>query len=566
MKILSSNNFLPIFNFALRKILVSLLTLIIEIITLLSLIITTIVLFIQLGNDNDSFLVNFQYTILVFLNLLLFLFIVLNVVRIISEEITDGTFLLLISKPYSRFKILFFKYLSLLFVVFLFIAINLGITILLGYVISTISNKHAQFILLLNMMTKLMLFSLFLSFVVLAGSVLISLIFSSNIVFLILVVFSSMFLLGGLPYSLIKEISKKQTVKIGADNTFDINSIKEIILFNDAVKKPENNQTNIKIRYSKLVTEIFNFYNEYEYEQLTARLTDIDDKRRAMYKKFDLYTDEIKTFTADGSVTRWTGDLTKDLKDKDVKLHIQFKTYFKTLEQLDASNEYQHALIQLINNDLSPRVVKLNKDKNVSLMELDIDKNNSTTSKTYIEVKNKKMSDWSPFTVFRESYNYEFDEKLSEKYNDLFSNKVYFAIQELDNNILVKVRHLKLLANQSLLKEKENWYDYQSLMKTYRIISFLNLFEHWNQMWTTFLGFNDFFFSPTGNSYINFDKQKNYLNSYRDFEIITNNEGQVEVQKINYILNSTAVAIGYGIFAMLLNIGSVLVIKRRDIV
>ncbi|WP_342189576.1 ABC transporter permease [Spiroplasma endosymbiont of Dilophus febrilis] len=564
MKILSSNNFLPIFNFALRKILVSLLTLIIEIITLLSLIITTLVLFIQLENDNDSFLVNFQYIILVFLNLLLFLFIVLNVVRIISEEITDGTFLLLISKPYSRFKILFSKYLSLLFVVFLFIAINLGIAILLGYIISTISNKHAQFVLLLNMMTKLMLFSLFLSFVVLAGSVLTALIFSSNIVFLILVVFSSMFLLGGLPYSLIKEISNKQTVNIGAD-TFDINNIKEIILFNDAVKKPENNQTNIKIRYSKLVTEIFNFYNEYEYEQLTARLTEIDDKRRAMYKKFDLYTDEIKTFTAEGSVTRWTGDLTNELKDKNVKLHIQFKTYFKTLEQLDTSNEYQYELIQLINNDLSPQVVELTKDKNVSLMELDIDKSNSTTSETYIEVKNKKMSNWNPFTVFRENYNYEFDEKLSEKYNDLFSNKVYFAIQELDNNILVKVRHLKLLTNQSLSINK-NWADYQSLMKTYRIISFLNLFEHWNQMWTTFLGFNDFFFSPTGNSYIDFDKQKNYLNSYRDFEIITNNKGQIEVQKINHILNSTAVAIGYGIFAMLLNIGSVLVIKRRDIV
>ncbi|WP_338967926.1 ABC transporter permease [Spiroplasma endosymbiont of Lonchoptera lutea] len=564
MKILSSNNFLPIFNFALRKILVSLLTLIIEIITLLSLIITTLVLFIQLENDNDSFLVNFQYIILVFLNLLLFLFIVLNVVRIISEEITDGTFLLLISKPYSRFKILFSKYLSLLFVVFLFIAINLGIAILLGYIISTISNKHAQFVLLLNMMTKLMLFSLFLSFVVLAGSVLTALIFSSNIVFLILVVFSSMFLLGGLPYSLIKEISNKQTVNIGAD-TFDINNIKEIILFNDAVKKPENNQTNIKIRYSKLVTEIFNFYNEYEYEQLTARLTEIDDKRRAMYKKFDLYTDEIKTFTAEGSVTRWTGDLTNELKDKNVKLHIQFKTYFKTLEQLDTSNEYQYELIQLINNDLSPQVVELTKDKNVSLMELDIDKSNSTTSETYIEVKNKKMSNWNPFTVFRENYNYEFDEKLSEKYNDLFSNKVYFAIQELDNNILVKVRHLKLLTNQSLSINK-NWADYQSLMKTYRIISFLNLFEHWNQMWTTFLGFNDFSFSPTGNSYIDFDKQKNYLNSYRDFEIITNNKGQIEVQKINHILNSTAVAIGYGIFAMLLNIGSVLVIKRRDIV
>ncbi|WP_342277451.1 ABC transporter permease [Spiroplasma endosymbiont of Nephrotoma flavescens] len=564
MKILSSNNFLPIFNFALRKILVSLLTLIIEIITLLSLIITTLVLFIQLENDNDSFLVNFQYIILVFLNLLLFLFIVLNVVRIISEEITDGTFLLLISKPYSRFKILFSKYLSLLFVVFLFIAINLGIAILLGYIISTISNKHAQFVLLLNMMTKLMLFSLFLSFVVLAGSVLTALIFSSNIVFLILVVFSSMFLLGGLPYSLIKEISNKQTVNIGAD-TFDINNIKEIILFNDAVKKPENNQTNIKIRYSKLVTKIFNFYNKYEYEQLTARLTEIDNKRRAMYKKFDLYTDEIKTFTAEGSVTRWTGDLTNELKDKNVKLHIQFKTYFKTLEQLDTSNEYQYELIQLINNNLSPQVVELTKDKNVSLMEIDIDKSNSTTSETYIEVKNKKMSNWNPFTVFRENYNYEFDEKLSEKYNDLFSNKVYFAIQELDNNILVKVRHLKLLTNQSLSINK-NWADYQSLMKTYRIISFLNLFEHWNQMWTTFLGFNDFFFSPTGNSYIDFDKQKNYLNSYRDFEIITNNKGQIEVQKINHILNSTGVAIGYGIFAMLLNIGSVLVIKRRDIV
>ncbi|WP_339024297.1 ABC transporter permease [Spiroplasma endosymbiont of Agriotes lineatus] len=565
MKFLSRNSFLPIFNFALRKILVSLLTLIIEIIASLSLLITTIVLFIQSENDNDSFLVNFQYIILIFLNLLLFLFIVLNVVRIISEEITDGTFLLLISKPYSRFKILFSKYLTLLFVVFLFIVINLGITILLGYVIGIISNKHNQFILLLNMMTKLMLFSLFLSFVVLSGSILTALIFSSNIVFLILVVFSSMFLLGGLPYSLIKEISNKQTVNIGKD-TFDINSIKEIMLFNDAIKKPENKKTNIKIKYSKLVTEIFNFYNEYDYEQLTSsKLMTINDQRIAMYKKFDLYTDEIKTFTADGSVKQWTGDLTKDLKDKDVKLHIQFKTYFKTLEQLDASNEYQHELIQLINNDLSPQVVELNKDKNVSLMEVNINKNDSTTSKTYIEVKDKKMSDWSPFTVFRENYNYEFDEKLSEKYNDLFSNKVYFAIQELDNNILVKARYLKLLANQSLSISK-NWYDYQSLIKTYRIISFANLFEHWNQMWTTFLGFNDFFFNSTGNSYIDFDKQKNYLNSYRDFEIITNDEGQIEVQKINHILNSTAMAIGYGILAMLLNLGSVLVIKRRDIV
>ncbi|WP_342224408.1 ABC transporter permease [Spiroplasma endosymbiont of Asaphidion curtum] len=565
MKFLSRNSFLPIFNFALRKILVSLLTLVIEIIASLSLVIATIVLFIQSENDNDSFLVNFQYIILIFLNLLLFLFIVLNVVRIISEEIADGTFLLLISKPYSRFKILFSKYLSLLFVVFLFIAINLGITILLGYVISAINNKHTQFILLLNMMTKLMLFSLFLSFVVLSGSILTALIFSSNIVFLILVVFSSMFLLGGLPYSLIKEISNKQTVNIGND-AFDINSIKEIMLFNDAIKKPENKQTNIKIKYSKLVTEIFDFYNKYEYEQLTAsNLMMINNERIAMYKKFDLYTDEIKTFTANGIIKQWTGDLLTNLKGKDVNLHIQFKTYFKTLEQLDASNEYQHELIQLINNDLSPQVVELTKDKKVSLMEIDINENAPIISKTYIEVNGKKISNWSPFTVFRENYNYEFDEELSEKYNDLFSNKVYFAIQELDNNILVKVRYLKLLTNQSLSISK-NWDAYQSLMKTYRIISFVNLFEHWNQMWTTFLGFNDFFFNSTGNSYIDFDKQKNYLNSYRDFEIITNDAGHIEVQKINHILNSTAMAIGYGILAMLLNLGSVLVIKRRDII
>ncbi|AHI58206.1 hypothetical protein P344_04405 [Spiroplasma mirum ATCC 29335] len=81
----------------------------------------------------ESFMVNFQYGVLIFNNIFLLLFILLIVAKIFSQEFSNGTYLLILSKPYSRFTIFLLKYISIWLMIFIFLVINMLATFLVGF-------------------------------------------------------------------------------------------------------------------------------------------------------------------------------------------------------------------------------------------------------------------------------------------------------------------------------------------------------------------------------------------------------------------------------------------------
>ncbi|AHF57540.1 hypothetical protein [Spiroplasma eriocheiris] len=100
-----------IFNFSLMK-LSHLITLwVFFLLSLTVMIVCTMVFFLS-AKDGSSFLVNYQYLVLIFTNLLLLLLTVICTIKLFSNQFEDNSFLLLITKPYSRFSIILWQLIS----------------------------------------------------------------------------------------------------------------------------------------------------------------------------------------------------------------------------------------------------------------------------------------------------------------------------------------------------------------------------------------------------------------------------------------------------------------------
>ncbi|WP_425382590.1 hypothetical protein [Spiroplasma endosymbiont of Melieria omissa] len=101
----------------------------------------------------------------------------------------------------------------------------------------------------------------------------------SQTVFLIFVIFCSLFLLGGLPYSLTKINS--DIIKINFENNiqYTVSEIKEAILFKQNLEKG-------LIKYPNLTKAIFDFYSNLSDQELKdIKENNVINKRIDFYQK-----------------------------------------------------------------------------------------------------------------------------------------------------------------------------------------------------------------------------------------------------------------------------------------
>ncbi|WP_368487221.1 ABC transporter permease [Spiroplasma sp. DGKH1] len=218
----------------------------------------------------SNFIVNFQYEVIIFSNIFLLIFILLGAIKVYGRELQDGTYLLLISKPYHRLTIFFLKLLAL----WICLAFFIGLILLTGYLSSLVvyhfSLKPIFYYQILKLLVNLLKYTMMLSFLAVNGIICALSIFSSQIVILIVTIFCSLFLLGGLPYSLISTLSNNIEITFtNGGGTYPVSRLRETILF---VEDLQDNQ----IAYPVLTKKIYDFYAQDSPSDLQAIINGTD--------------------------------------------------------------------------------------------------------------------------------------------------------------------------------------------------------------------------------------------------------------------------------------------------
>ena len=114
--------------------------------------------------------------------------------------------------------------------------------------------------LLTTMLIKLIIYLLFFSFLAASGILFAIYFLHFQVVLLIVIIFCSLFLIGGIPYTLIFAISNNISVKC-EDNKYHVSDVKTTLLFPKMLKK------NL-ISYSHLTTALYDFYVNKSIDQL----------------------------------------------------------------------------------------------------------------------------------------------------------------------------------------------------------------------------------------------------------------------------------------------------------
>ncbi|ELL44183.1 ABC transporter permease [Spiroplasma melliferum] len=610
-----SNSWYSIISFSIFKIRRSMAVWVLVLLSLVLFGAIAITLFLSSTNIYD-FLKNFQYGVFIFNNILLLLFVLLVIIKIFGREFEDGTYLLLISKPYSRFTLFFLKLISLWILIIFFLGTIILFALGIGYIGYLINNNSEYLEVYQNLLLKLLLYSLALSFFASSGILFAVTFLNSQVVLLIVVIFCSLFLVGGMPYSLIMSLA----------NTIDLSFIETSMTKQNypvpIIKSTINFKRNLEkklIKYNNLTSKIWDFYNSWDYDDLDKvfKTRDYENitsdpslriKRLEFYQSLGLTKPKEESYTIE-QLNKWD-KITKykyDNKDETIfeiinkvggsnlKMKLNFATnfFFKSPGELDPNNEIHQELLDCINFieksakswELYLRTNDLNGN---SLFYFDLDKSyySLISSDGKVGTENRKLSEpngFNPVNVFRAEFartgispaDSEYDNGpdfqdwilnyfgAEDRIEDGFEIKTLYVLREIEINILKKIMDYKLLEAVPL-KINTEWQKYDDLMQTYELISKINIIEHWNQIWTSSLSYVPFWFEPLQRSNINFNVQNNYLMSYQDFPISLKQDKKVDLDVPPFLNINLLLYIYLGISGLFL-VNAYLILRRKNI-
>ncbi|AOX43797.1 ABC transporter permease [Spiroplasma sp. NBRC 100390] len=556
-----------------------------------------------------EFFKNFQYGVFIFNNILLLLFILLVIIKIFGREFEDGTYLLLISKPYSRFVLFLLKLIALWILIILFLGTIILFAFGIGY-LGNIFNKDPEYLRVYqNLLLKLFLYSMTLSFFASSGILFAVTFLNSQVVLLIVVIFCSLFLVGGMPYSLIMSLAKTVELSFANDSitqNYPVPIIKSTINFKKNLKKD-------LIKYPHLTNAIWNFYDQWSYNDLNTVFKNDDYKditsdptlrvrRLEFYKSLGLTVPkeeefEIKTLKGWDSSTRYLYDgKLQDLKTiilnvgsatgKDVSMKVNFATdyFFKSEQELDQNDPIQKELADYMKVVLKAAhswqpYISMNLysgasslfyfNRETSYYSLSAPGDSKLVS---VDRKLSEGNAFNPTDVFTQEYQNEYKGQLSDYNNgsdfrewilDYFDIPTLFVLREIEIDLLKKIMDYKLLEEQPI-KITSEWIKYDDLMNTYGLISKFNIIEHWNQIWTASLNFTPYWFEPLQRSNIDFDVQNNYLMSYQDFRLSLGADKKIDVNPAPF-LNISLIQYIYLALSGVFLICSYLILRRKNI-
>lgn len=502
---------------------------------IISVLTISILFFLNLSATN--FIINLQYYIMIFYSIFLFIFILLNAIKLFGTQFEDSSFLLLLTKPYTRNVIILTQYAGLIFMNLVFIFINILALLIFGGICGII--MHAVYLnFYIKTILKLFIFCFLFAMLVTVGVVTMLAFTTSQTVFLIFVIFCSLFLLGGLPYSITKINS--DNIKIDLDKKglqYNVSDIKKAILFNNNLKQG-------LIKYPNLTNAIFNFYS-----QLTDKELDNIRDQNVVSKRIDFYrtlgfietNPIVKTFQ--GTVRAWQPP---KFQNKTIEMKITFNSYFKSLPTLineAGNNKITQDLIAIINDYDQKYNINdfMNSQQNKLPWLLTYSDN---IADTYLQILGPApeppelltANDIDKIRLSQDTYKFSF----RSEFNKAFNNPVYFLVRATEEYIYQQVHTYRQITTIPVVKD-ENYAKYNKVANTYQFINTINFIEHWNQIWTYFLGYyGNFWFEALPQSSIDFDNEKNTLFSYPDFKLTLNHNKTINVAKLNYFQNSGA--------------------------
>lgn len=498
--------------------------------------ILTIITLFFLNLSVEGFTINLQYYIMIFYSIFLFIFILLNAIKIFGTQFEDSSFLLLLTKPYTRTIIILTQYVALFFMSLIFIFINTIILLIFGGICGIIIKAYYLTFYVLTII-KLFAFCSLFTILVTVGVVTMLAFTPSQTVFLIFIIFCSLFLLGGLPYSLTKLNS--DIIKINFKNSIqhNVSEIKEAILFKQNLEKG-------LIKYPNLSKAIFDFYSNLSTSELDdIREDNVINKRITFYRELGFITTDPTVKIFNGTTTSWQPP---EFQDKNITMKITFNSYFKSLDELK-TNIDNNKITQDLINIISDYDKKYNINNFMSLQNTKAPwllTFNTNIDDTYIQITGPisqpptALSADEIKNIFLSTYEYRFS--FRSEFNKMFYNPVYFLVRTTEEYIYQQIHTYRQITTNAINKD-ENYKNYINVANSYQYINTINFIEHWNQIWTYFMGYyGDFWFEPYASSSINFDTQKNTLFSYPDFKLTLNNK-LIKTDNLDYFQNNKSV-------------------------
>lgn len=380
----------------------------------------------------EGFTINLQYYIMIFYSIFLFIFILLNAIKIFGTQFEDSSFLLLLTKPYTRTIIILTQYAALFFMSLIFIFINTTILLIFGGICGIIIKAYYLTFYVLTII-KLFAFCSLFTILVTVGVVTMLAFTPSQTVFLIFIIFCSLFLLGGLPYSLTKLNS--DIIKINFENSiqYNVSEIKEAILFKQNLKKG-------LIKYPNLTKAIFDFYSNLSNSELDdIRDDNVINKRIAFYQELGFITTNPTVKIFNGTTSSWQPP---EFQDKNITMKITFNSYFKSLNELK-TNIDNNKITQDLINIISDYDKKYNINKFMSLQNTKAPwllTFNTNIDDTYIQITGPisqpptALSADEIKNIFLSTYEYRFS--FRSEFNKMFYNPVYFLVRTTEEYYL----------------------------------------------------------------------------------------------------------------------------------
>lgn len=544
------------------------------------------------SDDKNAVVSNFQYYPLIFINIMLVLFILLVVIKIFGREFTDGTYLLLIARPFSRITIFILKLLTIWFLGLIFILINLGSSLIALYIAQSIK-KNLEFLKIIQQLIfELVLYSLFIVFLASSGFIFISTFLDTQTVILIGFIFCSLFLLGGMPYSLINSLVDdiQITFKNGdKDSPYKVSKIKETILFTKNIEQK-------KVKYYNLTKAIFDFYQDFDYDNLRKISNNLSlgmleaEIQTSIFNFFDdklaLLNNEEKTVTLTAKkVDKWNGIYNReDIKnleigqEKTLTFSLLIDRSFKSIDNLNPNNVYHQELNELIKDYYKELKAETAFSYGMPYAKKLISFKNESTYFTLNKNPHQELFD--PVMLFQnldDEYKktsrdsmahdaaYKFTEvedrnEFYDEFKKIFNNQAALIFKNLENNIIRKVFDFKTITTGNL-ETNRNYKDYTSFIKVYNLISKINIIEHINQIWTANISYNDYSFDFLSRSFMDFNNQKNYLMSYKDFSFYSNASKLVVGD--NFINTSLMMYIYLGVSVCFLGLTMIFLVRKN---
>ncbi|QVK02291.1 ABC transporter permease [Mycoplasma mycoides subsp. capri] len=546
-------------------------------------ILVSILIGILLGflKSGEKQVIIFNFYILFFTCCLLFVLILKMIQFFYNKNLEDKTTYIVLTNQVSRTKFFFSQY----FLINLIILINIFLSFCFINLTYSIFNSFKYDSFILKMTLVYFLYNLFASFCLINFISMLMFLFSLQTTTIICTLLVSLCFVANIPLSFVKANEKSYNIQF-----LDKNNKVEIFKLTDIYDTFTLNENilNSQIKYPYLSKYIYSYFIKNKFLKDQFSNPNNIDLRIKIWKDLGLVNDQkviikennLKLFSKPQENNKILNNWNKnDLFNLQLVLNNTFISNQQLNLLIDKTTDINKKRILIdfknfsneINNFFKTDLQTSKYDLLYDFLFLDNLKNSNYLIKTN-DLKSEKYN--LNKDDIKSIYEYELLGFNSDGFkffnsknliNKLNFNLMYIA-RILENYFIRYSSSYIMLSTSSVLKDQSDWSTYFNTRKKMRYFSYLNLYNGLWTFYTSNLGFyyNEIWFSPASDSYINLENQKNLFLGYLEYDLELLNNNIINPNTIN---NYTKPEL-YLIILLIINIFSFLIaflkFKKRD--